>query len=56
MDFMGMFFVGTAPQRFEILVFDNDPRQVLNYITVGGPLETYVMMRSSAQEIIQRYH
>ena len=53
---MGMFFVGTAPQHFEILVFDNDDRQILNYITIGGPIEVYVMMRSSAQEIIQRYH
>ena len=51
-----MFFVGVAPQHFEILIFDNDDRQVLNYITIGGPIEVYVMMRSSAQEIIQRYH
>lgn len=53
---MGMFFVGNAAQHFEILVFGDDPRQVLNYITIGGPIEIYVMMRGSAQEIIQRYH
>ncbi len=29
---------------------------VVNYITLGGVIEFYMIMRGSAQEIISRYH
>ena len=55
-DFMGMFFVGSAPQQFEIISTKNDGRMILNYITIGGPIEVYTIMRGKAEEIITKYH
>jgi alpha-glucosidase (family GH31 glycosyl hydrolase) len=51
-----MFFVSTGPQVFEIVKFTNSSRMVLNYITIGGVLEFYVIMLGNAQDIISRYH
>ena len=55
-EFFGMFFVSTGPQVFEIVKFTNSSRMVLNYITIGGVLEFYVIMLGNAQDIISRYH
>lgn len=55
-DFFGIFFASTQPQVFEIVKFTNSTKMVVNYITLGGILEFYVIMRGSAQEIISRYH
>lgn len=51
-----MYFVTAAPSHFEIIQYDGDDRQVLNFITLRGPIEVYVMMRGSAHDIITRYH
>jgi alpha-glucosidase (family GH31 glycosyl hydrolase) len=50
-----MFFASTGPQVFEVVKFYNSTKMVLNYITVGGALEFYVLIRGSAQDIISRY-
>lgn len=56
-DWVGMFFVGNAPQVFEVILFDQDPKKtVVNYITIGGPLEIWVFTRLSAQDLLAKYH
>lgn len=55
-DFFGMFFVSTSPQTFEVIQFGGDKRMVLNYITLGGPIEIYTIVRGKAEEIISKYH
>ena len=55
-DFMGMFFVGANPQQFEVLYTDKDDRMILNYITIGGPIEVYTIMRGKVEDIISKYH
>lgn len=55
-DFFGMFFVSNGPQVFEIVKFYNSTQMVLNYITVSGVIEFYVLVRGTAQEVISRYH
>lgn len=47
-EFFGMFFVSNAPQIFEVVKWDGFENIVLNYITVGGPIELYFFMRGSA--------
>lgn len=55
-DFMGMYFVGSAPQQFEIISTGHDDRMILNYITMGGPIEIYTIMRGKVEDIITKYH
>lgn len=55
-DFFGIYFASTGPQVFEVVKFYNSTKMVINYITIGGALEFYVMVRGTAQEIVQRYH
>lgn len=55
-DFFGIFFVGTTAQAFEVVYFENYNQVVLNYITLGGQIEMYVIMRGTANEIISKYH
>jgi hypothetical protein len=47
-EFFGLFFVSTGPQVFEVIKFVNSTKMVINYITVGGALEFYVMMLGNA--------
>jgi len=51
-----MFFVGSAPQSFEVIQFGGQDKMVLNYITIGGPIEIYTIMRGKAEEVIAKYH
>lgn len=53
---MGMYFVGSAPQQFEIISTGHDDRMILNYITMGGPIEIYTIMRGKVEDIITKYH
>lgn len=55
-DFLGIFFVSTAGQAFEIVYFDGYEEAVVNYITLGGHLEVYFIIRGTADEVIQKYH
>lgn len=55
-DFFGLFFVGTTAQAFEIVYFNNYDEIVVNYITLGGEIEMYAIMRGTANEIISKYH
>ena len=43
-----MFFASTSHQVFEVIQHDYDDRMILNYITLGGPLEIYTIMRGKA--------
>jgi alpha-glucosidase (family GH31 glycosyl hydrolase) len=54
-EFFGLFFVSTGPQVFEVIKFVNSTKMVVNYITVGGALEFYVIMLGNAQNIVSRY-
>ena len=54
-EFFGLFFVSTGPQVFEVIKYVNSTKMVLNYITVGGALEFYVIMLGNAQNIVSRY-
>jgi alpha-glucosidase (family GH31 glycosyl hydrolase) len=56
LDFFGIYFVGTAPQTFEIIYYPGESKVVLNYITLGGAIEMYLIMRGTAQEIVKKYH
>jgi hypothetical protein len=47
-DFFGIYFVGTAAQTFEIIYYPDQDRVVLNYITLGGAMEMYFIMRGKA--------
>lgn len=51
-----MYFVGTADQIFEVVYFTGENKIILNYITSGGNIEFYFIMRGSAYDIIKRYH
>jgi len=55
-DFFGIFFVSNGPQVFEIVKFTNSTKMVVNYITIGGVIEFYVLMLGPAQDIVSRYH
>lgn len=54
-EFFGLFFVSTGPQVFEVIKYVNSTKMVVNYITVGGALEFYVIMLGNAQNIVSRY-
>jgi len=39
-----------------VLYTDQDDRMILNYITIGGPIEVYTIMRGKVEDIISKYH
>lgn len=51
-----MFFVSNSPQQFEVIAYPGDPRFIINYIVLGGPIEIYTIMRGKAEDIISKYH
>ena len=55
-DFFGVYFASTGPQVFEVIKYYNSTKMVVNYITIRGVMEFYVIMRGTAQEVISRYH
>ena len=54
--FVGMFFLSTASQAFEIIRFPGYKQTALNYITLGGYIEVYFIFGRSPNEVIQSYH
>ena len=55
-DFFGVYFASTGPQVFEVIKYYNSTKMVVNYITIRGVMEFFVIMRGTAQEVISRYH
>ena len=53
-EYIGIYFRNTNAQSV-VLKFKEEG-STLSYITTGGSLEFYVMMRGSAKEVIKRYH
>lgn len=51
-----MFFAGSAAMAFEIIQYPDQEGIIFNYISLGGQLEMYFIMRGTADEIIQKYH
>jgi hypothetical protein len=51
-DFLGIFFVSTAAQAFEVIYFEGYNETVVNYITLGGHMEIYFIIRGTANEVI----
>lgn len=55
-EMIGMFFVGNAPQVFEVVIFENSPKIVINYITLGGPIEIYLFIRLTPDQLLAKFH
>jgi len=55
-DFFGIFFVSTAAQNFEVVTFEEYDQVVLNYATLGGDIEFYVIIGDTPNAIIAKYH
>jgi alpha-glucosidase (family GH31 glycosyl hydrolase) len=54
-EYFGLFFRNTNAQA-PIIKYKDHGESTLSYITTGGSIEIYVMLRGSAKEIIKRYH
>jgi alpha-glucosidase (family GH31 glycosyl hydrolase) len=54
-DFLGIFLVSSSAVAFEVIHFPGYEESVVNFITLGGHLEVYFIIRGTAQEIISRY-
>jgi alpha-glucosidase (family GH31 glycosyl hydrolase) len=50
-----LFFAGSAPQAFEFLTFGDDPRMILNYITLSGDIEIYAFFEGYFEGILRSY-
>jgi len=55
-EYVGMFFMASTAQVFEVIHFAGFNESVINYIQLGGALEIYVFIRGSATDIVKRYH
>ena len=54
-EFIGLYFKSSNAMS-PVIRYLNDSRALLSYITLGGQLDVYFMMKGSVRHMIQEYH